>query len=133
MSPEQLLGSLEATGHTVVADFEAGIGTLSRLDAASVDVVLVVVEATAKSIEVASRAAGLAREKSLGRVIVVANRVGDDGEWLRASFPDAEVVLVPEDPRIWEADRTGVAPLDRAPDSPGVSALIGLSQRLLAS
>lgn len=132
MSPEQLLGSADVAGHVVIADLEAGIGTLTRMTAGSVDAVLVVVEPTPKSLDVGERAAALAREKELGRVVVVANRVRDDQDVsrIRAIFPDDELVAVPDDPRIVDADRTGVAPLDLAPDAPAVRALAALAQRL---
>ncbi len=119
----------------MIADFEAGIGTLTRMQDGGVDVVLVVVEPTPKSLEVGRRAAGLVQERSLGRLIVVANRVRDDADLatIQAAFPDAEVVAVPDDPRIVEADRAGVAPLDLAPEAPAVRALIALAERLVPS
>lgn len=136
-----MLGSVETAGpdgpagpgRVVVADFEAGIGTLTRMGPGDADGVLVVVEPTSKSIEVGTRAAGLAREKSLGRVIVVANRVRDDAdlERLREAFPEGQdIVPVPDDPAVMDADREGVAPLDLDPDSPAVHALAALADRL---
>ncbi len=118
---------------TVIADLEAGIGTLTRLADQRVDAVLVVVEPTPKSVEVGQRAAGLAREKSLGRVVVVASRIRDDNDLaaIKAAFPDHEVVAIPDDPAIVEADRRGVAPLDVTPDSPAVRALSELARSLL--
>lgn len=128
-----MLGSIESDGRTVIADFEAGIGTLTRMADGGVDVVLVVVEATPKSLEVGRRAAGLARERARGRVVIVANRVRGDADFgtVRAAFPDDEVVAVPDDARIVEADRAGVAPLDLDPDAPAVRALVGLAGRLM--
>lgn len=125
-----MLGSAENDDDLVlVADLEAGIGTLTRLGEAAVDAVLVVVEPTPKSIEVGMRAAALARER--GRVVVVANRVRDgDGERLRIAFPDDEIIAVPDDPAIARAEREGVAPLDVAPDAPAVRALVALAERL---
>jgi Flp pilus assembly CpaE family ATPase len=38
---------------------------------------------------------------------------------------------VPHDPKIIEADRKGVAPIDLDPDAPAVKALIGLASTLL--
>ena len=116
----------------VVADFEAGVGTLTRLEDQRVDTVLVVVEPTPKSLEVGSRAVGLAREKSIARVVVVANRLRHEADLatVKAAFPDCEVVAVPDDPRIVEADRKGVAPIDLDPDAPAVRALIGLAETL---
>ncbi|MCA1844734.1 MAG: hypothetical protein LC792_16385 [Actinobacteria bacterium] len=119
---------------TVVADLEAGIGTLTRLADRQVDVVLVVVEATPKSLEVGARAAGLAAAKGLGRVVVVANRVRHqaDLDTVKAAFPGFEVVAVPDDPAIVAADRAGVAPLDASPGAPAVQALVSLAEDLHA-
>lgn len=128
-----MLGSIESNGSTVViADFEAGVGTLTRMKDNGVDVVLVVVEATPKSLEVGRRAVGLARERGLARLVIVANRVRDDADFetIAVAFPGEEVVRVPDDPKIVEADRAGVAPLDLAPDAPAVQALIALAGRV---
>lgn len=128
-----MLGSVDFAEQVIIADLEAGIGTLTRLADEGVDVVVVVVEPTAKSIEVGQRAAALVREKSLGRLVVVANRVRgeDDMTTMRAAFPDHELVRVPEDPGIAEADRRGSSPLDSAPDGPGVRALAELARHLV--
>jgi CO dehydrogenase maturation factor len=130
-----LLGSVEFNDVVVIADLEAGLGTLSRLGDRKVDAVVLVVEPTPKSIEVATRAAALAREKSLGRLVVVANRVGDAGDLaaVRAAFPDDQVVGVPDDPAIVEAERRGVAPLDVAPGAPAVRALAELAETLVSA
>jgi len=127
-----LLGSAEFGEAAVIADLEAGIGTLSRLGDQRVDAVLVVVEPTPKSIDVGTRAAQLAKDKSLGRVVVVASRVrgDDDLATIRSAFPDQEVVAIPDDPAIVEADRKGVAPLDSHPEAPAVLALVKLAQSL---
>jgi CO dehydrogenase maturation factor len=123
---------VEFTDETVIADFEAGVGTLTRLGEQRVDTVLVVVEATPKSIEVGQRAMQLAQEKLLQRVIIIANRVrgDDDLATIRAAFPGVDVVPVPEDPAIREADRYGVAPIDHAPHAPAVRALVTLAEQL---
>lgn len=134
MSPEQLLGSAEFDPNdTVIADFEAGVGTLTRLEEQKVDTVVVVVEATPKSIEVGLRAAQLAQEKLLQRVVIVANRIRHQGDLdvIKAAFPGIEVVAVPDDDAIREADRFGMAPIDHAPDAPAVRALVGLAELLL--
>ena len=112
---------------------EAGIGTLTRLADERVDAVLVVVEPTPKSIEVGQRAAELASEKRLGRLIIVASRVRNDAEleMLSKAFEGQELVAIPDDPAIVEADRKGVAALDLAPDSPAVQALCRLARSLL--
>ena len=116
----------------VIADFEAGIGTITRLGEQQLDVVLVVVESTPKSIEVGSRAADLAREKSLGRIIVIANRIRgeDDLAMIRSALPGYEVVAIPDDRAIVEADRLGVSPLDLPDRGPAVRALVALAESL---
>lgn len=117
----------------VIADFEAGLGTVMRLTDSPVDVVVVVVEPTAKSLEVGRRAAETVQEAGLGRVVVTANRVRDDDDTarVRAAFPGFDPVLVPDDPAIVDAERRGLAPLDAAPDAPGVRALVGLAESML--
>jgi len=130
-----LLGQLARPDRVVVADFEAGLGTVLRLDGHPVDVVVVVVEPTAKSLEVGRRAAEAVREGGLGRVVVTANRVRDDQDAarVREAFPGLDVVLVPDDPAVVAAERTGLAPLDAAPDAPAVRALVALAERLLVA
>ncbi|CAN5859188.1 hypothetical protein BH23ACT1_BH23ACT1_05140 [soil metagenome] len=117
----------------VVADLEAGVGTLTRLGDAGVDVVLIVVEPTPKSVEVGCRAAALVVDKELGRALVVASRVrnNDDLAMITKAFPDHRVVAIPDDPAIVAADRHGTAPLDSAPDAPAVLALMGLVDEIL--
>jgi CO dehydrogenase maturation factor len=124
-----LLGSVDPGESVVVADFEAGLGTLTRLGDVRVDVVVVVVEPMAKSIEVGTRAAAYAAAHTTDRVVVVANRIRNDDDLasIRLAFADVEVIVVPEDPAIGDADRRGVAPLDVAPGSPGVEAMSGLA------
>lgn len=116
----------------VVADFEAGIGTLTRLGETKVDAVVVVTDPTVKSLEVASRAVTLAEEHTSGPIVVVANRVLDDADRaaVERTLSGRTVVLVPEDDAIPAADRADTAPLDASPDSPAVRALIGVASRL---
>lgn len=123
---------MESGDRTVVADFEAGIGTLTRMGIGDVDAVVIVVEPNPKSMEVGTRAADLARERALGRIVVVGNRVRDDAdrERIEEAFAEHELVLVPDDPQIRRADRDGVAPIDLDPDSPAVAALQQLADRL---
>lgn len=127
-----MLGSADFPGQTVIADLEAGIGTMTRLEEKSVDAVLVVVEATPRSIQVGVRAAELARDRALGTVLVVANRIRTDADLtaITAAFPGDEVVTVPDDEAIVRSERDGLAPLDTAPGSPAVRALVEVARRL---
>lgn len=127
-----MLGELEGTDQIVIGDLEAGIGTVLRLQADQADVVVVVAQPTAKSLEVARRAIELAVQKA-PRVIVVANRVRDEAELavIRDALGDGlELVVVPDEPAIAEADRDGRAAIDVDADAPGVRALVDLAERL---
>ncbi len=134
ISPEQLLGTIAGPDLVVVADFEAGLGTVMRLDGQRIDVVVVVVEPTAKSLDVGRRAAELVRESGVGRVVVSANRVRDEEDRARvlAAFPDVDVFFVPDDPAMVAAERRGLAPLDDAAQAPSVRALVSFAEGLLA-
>lgn len=79
------------------------------------------------------RAVELARDRSAGRLLVVGNRVRDldDEQMIRFAFPDAEVVVVPEDHAVIDADRVGLSPVDAAPQSPAVTALEAVTRWLV--
>ncbi len=132
-TPDRLLSDVESTGRTVLGDLEAGTGVLSRMKPGSLDLVLVVANPAPKSIEVARRAVETAVARDC-RVIVVANRVKDaeDLEAIRAVLGDQDVVVIPEDPVISQADADGVAPIDLNDGTPGVVALVALSERIAA-
>lgn len=131
LSPQQLLGKVEAAGELVVCDLEAGVISLNGLKFAPTDTVLVVTQPTHNSIDVAQRLAAIASELS-ARVVVVANRVQSEEQ--RLTIEDAlegyECTIVPDDPGITLADREGLAPIDASPDSPGVAALAALAARI---
>ena len=124
---------MDGDGRIVVCDLEAGIGTVLRIEPGNADVILVVANPSAKSIEVARRAVEVATNRDI-EVIALANRVRDDAdlESIRAGVGDRELLVVPEDPAIARADREGLAPIDVDPDGPGVRVLIGLAERLAA-
>ncbi len=114
----------------VICDPEAGVGAVVR--AGHADLVLVVADPTAKSIEVARRAVETATREA--DVVIVANRVREAGDLqaIRAGIPDQELVAVPEEPAIARADRDGIAPIDAGPEAPGVRSLLALAERLSA-
>ena len=128
VTPGQLLDELEGDRRTIICDLEAGIGAIVQRGQA--DLVLVVAEPSAKSIDVARRAAGTAAGEA--EVVVIANRVRDeeDLEAIRAELGDYEIVVVPEDPAIVQADRDGRAPIDTDPEAPAVKVLMELADRL---
>ena len=130
VSADRLLREMDGAGRTVLGDLEAGIGVLTRMEVGSLDVVLVVANPTPKSIEVARRAVAAARARDID-VLVVANRVADDDdlEQIRAVLGDEEIAVVPDDPAIARADAEGFAPIDLDDTSPGVRAIVKISER----
>lgn len=133
MTPEQLLGQLEAGDRVVIADMEAGVGTITRMASDSFDRILLVSEPTIKSTEVAKRAKSIIGQARLGPILVVANKIRseEDVAMIRHEVDAAEVVVIPDDVAIAMADQDGLAPFDSAPDSPAVAAVRKLAQRLL--
>lgn len=131
---DRLLGAVESEGRTVLGDLEAGTGVLARMKPGSLDVVLVVANPAPKAIEVARRAVETALARDC-RVIVVANRVKDaeDLDAIRAVLGAQDIVVIPEDPIISQADAEGLAPIDLDAEAPGVLALVALGERLAAA
>ncbi len=130
----RILGEVPADGRTVVADLEAGVNDLIWAYPKPGDVVLVVSEPYVKSIEVARRALQVARDVGVQHALLVVNRVQgpEDLTEVAQLIPDVDLVAVPEDPAVQQADRDGIAPLDAAPDSPAVTAVAALASQLLA-
>lgn len=130
VNPVNLVRQLEHGERTVVCDLEAGIGTIERIEAGVVDVLIVVANPTGKSLEVARRAIEIAG--GVTEIVVVANRVAGDSdlELMREVLGDRELFVIPEDAVIAAADRDGLAPIDLDPDSPGVAALVRLAERV---
>lgn len=106
------------------------MGSLVRMGPDDIDVALIIVEPTRKSIEAASRAASIVSEGT--RVIVVANRVRDEEETelIRTAFEGRELHVIPHDPSIRKADRDGTAPIELPAESPGRAAILSLAERL---
>lgn len=129
-----MLSSVPDDGTVIVADLEAGIGTLTRLTEGAVDATIVVVEPTPRSINVAERALAVANEKHQGRLIILANKVADaeDEARLREAFAGNEILVIPEDPVIEAADRRGVSPIDLDADAPAIVVIGQLAELLLA-
>jgi len=126
-----LLGELETKpDRVVIADFEAGVGTLLRANAEQVDLAVVVVEPYVKSIEAARRLLEIAGANGIRRSILVANKVRDEEDLalIRALLDGVEPdLVVPADEEIAAADLAGVAPIDRNPESEGVRAIRSLA------
>lgn len=118
-----------------VLDTEASPEHLTRGTAKYAETMLTVVEPFYKSLETGRRMAALAKDLGLGRVLLVANKIRNEGE-LRAvqEFADRhglEVAgVVPYDEALPEAERSEAAPLDFAPEAPAVEAIAEIARRV---
>lgn len=129
----EFFGALPAEDRVVVADLEAGLNDLLWARPGSEDVVLAVAEPSAKSVEIARRACRIAESMGVKRIIAVANR-GNEGHFAHlVDVAGVEVVEVPYDPAVEEADRLGRAPIDADESSPAVLAVAKLAEQLQAS
>lgn len=117
----------------VVADMEAGLEHLSWAGGTlrHADLLLIVLQPTAKVLLTAGRTHRLASELGIADIAFVANRVGEaDRDRIEAfaSVRDRDLLaVIPEDAAVLEADRRGLCVLDWAPDSPAVQAIEGLA------
>lgn len=125
-----MLGELAEDGGIVVFDMEAGAGTLLRMAQDVADVVLVVAEPSAKSIEVARRMSEIGSDKA--RVVVLANKVRDDEdlEAIGSQLSGYELVVIPHDDAVQRAERRGLSPIEVDAESPAVVALGRLAEQL---
>lgn len=113
-------------GWDLVADLAAGTRQAMFGWAKFAEVVVVVADPTVKSLISARRLAKVGTH-------VLANRVRDhsDLERIRDSAGLPVIGSIPYDDALAEADRRGVAPIDFAPDSAAVKAIIDLASRLI--
>jgi CO dehydrogenase maturation factor len=133
MTTRQFFGDLRDGDRIVVADLEAGLNDLVWANPAPDDVVLVVAEPSAKSVEIARRAASVAADLGVKRIVGVANRSMGDDDVARMSeaIGGSDVVVVPEDRTVEEADHLGRAPYDLDASSPAMVAVAALASHLV--
>lgn len=131
----RIFGAVNTQDCILVADLEPGVNDLIWTEPRPHDIVVVVTEPYRKSLEVAARAVQVARDLSVERIVVVANRVRGDDDLtdVGAAVPDAEVVGVPNDPAVARASALGLAAVDLDPRAPAVLAIEALARRLWAS
>ncbi len=116
----------------MICDLEGGINTLFRVREGFLDRVLVVCEPTLKSIETTERVLAMADGHGF-QTQVLANRLArpEDAEMIRRRFPERDIVEIPEDTDVAQADRLGVAPIDHAPHSAAVGAIVELAGSMI--
>ena len=129
----------ELPGTMVVADMEAGLEHLSWAGGTLryVDLLLVVVQPTAKVMMTADRTHKLALELGIERIAFIGNRATSPDDVARMEAFAAErgcdlLIAIPEDGAVPEADRASSCVLDTAPDSEAVQAIARLADRLVA-
>ena len=124
-------------GTVVVADMEAGLEHLSWAGGTLryVDLLLVVLQPTAKVMMTADRTHKLAIELGIERIAFLGNRATGPADVERMEAFAAErgcelLVAIPEDEAVPAADRASSCVLDTAPDSEAVKAIVRLAERL---
>jgi len=120
---------------TVVMDMEAGLEHLGRGTVKGVDVLLNIIEASARSVDVSLRIMELSKDLGLSRVLFVANKVASrEEESFLMSMLDSHGIRtshsIPLDRTLAEADRMRAAPIDHAPRSPAIQHITRLKNYL---
>lgn len=126
-----VLDQFRKPGWTLVGDFAAGTRQSSAGWSAFAEKIAVVVEPTRAALLAARRLRSLAPEARMGLVV---NKAGSR-QALATDRIAAELQLplwaeVPYDEAVASADRKGLAPIDAAPSSAGVAAMVNLVARL---
>lgn len=120
----------------IILDTEAGLEPFSRATVKSVDLLLVIVEPTRKSLDTAKRIVSYARELGVKRIWGVLNKVIDCGEVeefsrLAAEFGLEVKAVIPFDPQVSTAERTGASVLDYCENSQFMLAMEKLCSEVL--
>jgi CO dehydrogenase maturation factor len=103
----------------VLMDMYAGVEHLGRATADAVDAIIIVVEPTARSLATADQIQSLAQDLNLTRLYLVGSKVSDasDQDFIEANSLDLPVLgHLPDDVRVRQADREGVAVYHLAPE-----------------
>lgn len=124
-----ILGAIaEAPADVVMVDMEAGIEHFSRAAGTLrfADALLILIEPFYKSLVTARSVVSLSAELGLPRRYVVANKVRSDADRSAVDEFCAEtglelIATVPWDPTFQDAETRHTAPIDFAPNAPGVT------------
>ena len=130
------IASNPTSNRHVVVDMEAGLEHLSRGTGRHVSRIVAVLEPYYRSMQTARNVVSLARDLGVTDVVVLANKVRDDGdreaiaEFCRAHEMQL-IGEVPFDLNLAAVERRGGAPIDVVPDSPAVRAIVHLAESLM--
>lgn len=120
-------------GHDCVLDMDATAENFSRGVPRHADLLLVVAEPAAASLQAAARMVALARDLGMQHIALVASKVRDTEETAAVGRVADQHGLelagaIPFDPALAEAERAARAPLDAAPAGPAVGAIAALTR-----
>lgn len=124
-----------ARGELVLMDMEAGVEHLGRATARNTDLMLVVVEPSAKSVDVAAKISRLASDIGVRRVVLVGNKVSGEAhlDFLEKASSSLNLELlgaIPDDDSLRQAEVLGISPLDYSPSSLAIKAIENLANRI---
>ncbi len=100
----------------VILDMEAGVEHLGRGTAKGIDIMLIVVEPGARSIETAGRIMELARQIDIRKFGAIINKAVGDIKEIEGKLNEygiAVIGVIPYDTVLIQADMDNVAPIDR--------------------
>lgn len=121
----------------LIMDMEAGVEHLGRATGESLDVLVVVVEPSIRSIETAERIRNLASDLRIPRIVAVLNksRNSQDRDFAVERLKDLGIPLVgwvPYDPHIVQADLQDTSIIDHEECGDVVEALESIKERILS-
>lgn len=121
----------------IVVDMEAGLEHMSRGTGRHLSKFVATIEPYFRSMEVANRVIGLARELGIADVVAVSTKVRDEGDRKAiAEYCAAHSIHlageIPFDTSLLEAERSGKTPIDYDQGSPAVKAIERLADTLTA-
>jgi CO dehydrogenase maturation factor len=121
----------------VVMDMEAGIEHMGRGTAKHVEIMLIVVDSSLKSLETARKLQSLARQAEIKKIFVIGNKVmSQDEKKLIEKFVTSNNIellgFIPYDEQVLRADMKGESPLKYAEESKGIKSIQEMGEKLLA-
>ncbi|MDP2840877.1 MAG: AAA family ATPase [Candidatus Methanoperedens sp.] len=104
------------TNNVVILDMEAGVEHLGRGTTRGIDIMLIVVEPGARSIETAGRIVELARQIDIRKFGAVINKAGGEAKDIEDKLKGYGIEvfgIIPYDTSLVQADMENIAPIDK--------------------